>query len=32
MSNENEIEQALKEIHEGICASHAKGHTMARQI
>jgi len=30
--NENEIEQALKEIHEGICATHANGHTMAKQI
>jgi len=30
--NENEIEQALKEVHEGICATHANGHTMAKQI
>jgi hypothetical protein len=32
--NENEIEQALKEVHEGICAIHANGHghTMAKQI
>jgi hypothetical protein len=30
--NENEIKQALKEVHEGICATHANGHTMAKQI
>jgi ribonuclease HI len=30
--NENEIEQVLKEVHEGICATHANGHTMAKQI
>jgi ribonuclease HI len=29
--NGNEIEQALKEVHEGICATHANGHTMAKQ-
>jgi ribonuclease HI len=28
--NENEIEQTLKEVHEGICATHANGHTMAK--
>ncbi|XP_061960352.1 uncharacterized protein LOC133681211 [Populus nigra] len=30
--NENKIEQTLKEVHEGICATHANGHTMAKQI
>jgi len=30
--NENEIEQALKKVHEGICAIHANGHPMAKQI
>ena len=30
--NENEIEQALKEVHKGICATHANGHTIAKHI
>jgi hypothetical protein len=30
--NENEIEQSLKEVHEGICVTHANDHTMASQI
>jgi len=30
--NENEIEQTLKKVHEGICATHTNGHTMAKQI
>jgi hypothetical protein len=30
--NENEIEQALKEVYEGICATYANGHTMTKQI
>jgi len=27
---ENENEQALKKVHEGICATHANGHTMEK--
>lgn len=30
--NENEIEQALKEVLEGICATHAKGYMIAKQM
>ena len=30
--DEKEIGQALKEVHKGICATHANGHTMARQM
>ena len=30
--NENENEQALKEVHEGICATYVNGHTKAKQI
>ncbi|KAG5236797.1 RNA-directed DNA polymerase (Reverse transcriptase), Ribonuclease [Salix suchowensis] len=30
--DEKEIGQALEEVHEGICATHANGHTMARQM
>ena len=28
--NENKIEQALKKVHEGICATYANGHIMVR--
>ena len=28
--NENKIKQALKKVHEGICATHANGHMMVR--
>ena len=30
--NENEIEQILKEVHEGSFGTHANGHAMARKI
>ena len=30
--DEKEIGQALEEVHEGICATHANGHTMAKQM
>ena len=30
--DEKEIGQALKEVHKGICATHANGHMMARQM
>ncbi|KAG5241524.1 RNA-directed DNA polymerase (Reverse transcriptase), Ribonuclease [Salix suchowensis] len=30
--DEKEIGQALEEVHEGICATHANGHTMAMQM
>jgi len=30
--NENEARQVLQEVHVGICATHANGHTMARQM
>ena len=30
--NTNEAKKIVHEIHEGVCATHASGHVMARQI